>query len=230
MIYRGCREDRHLINSVGDTHSAGFGHPGPEFTSKVHPNQGPQDGSLMIRGANAIFQELEFDAMDHRKALKRLYTAFTICWLGVCSVGGVVVAASQGRGTITPTASGQTPATGEWTGYTKDLLKGIAGSEYEAIRKSYFFQDVAAAVWETGRRISSINLTKGAFVTDTGQKDTPESLDFIARFMRTTQKGILAWLAVTIIPPFLVYVLGFVAIPKMAGGFKSEESPNSQSH
>src|SRR5579863_1111360 len=111
----------------------------------------------MVRRANAIFQELEFDAMDHRKAIKRLYTVFTICWLGVCSIGGVLVAESHGRG-MTPTASGQASPAGEWTGYTKDLLKGVAGNEYDAIRKSYFFQNVAATVWEAGHRIRSATL------------------------------------------------------------------------
>jgi len=164
------------------------------------------------------FQELGFDAMDHRTGFKRLYTAFTICWIGVCLIGGVAV--SSAPGTTTPIVPGQAPAAGEWTGYTRDLVKGLTGSEYDAIRKSYFFRSFAAVVWEAGQGISSIS---DNLVADAEQPEKPERVGFIARLMSTSKEDILAWLAVTIVPPIVVYVLGFVAVPRIAGSFKSGE-------
>jgi len=118
------------------------------------------------------------------------------------------------------TASAQPPAAGEWTIYTRNLVRGITGSEYEAIRNSYFFRNVAATVWEAKQDISSAANT---FMTDPERQDNPQRFGFIARLMATSGGDILAWLAVTIIPPILVYVLGSIAVPKIAGGFKSAE-------
>jgi hypothetical protein len=163
------------------------------------------------------FQKMGFDAMDHRTGFKRLYTAFTICWIGVCLIGGVAV--SSAPGPTTPIVPGQAPAAGDWTGYTRDLVKGLTGSEYDAIRKSYFFRSFAGAVREAGQSISSIS----DIMADTGQQQKPEPAGFIARLMSTRKEDMLAWLAVTIVPPIVVYVLGFVAVPRIAGSFKSGE-------
>jgi|SRR5580692_1189615 hypothetical protein len=164
------------------------------------------------------FQRLGFDAMDHRTGFKRLYTAFTICWIGVCLIGGVAV--SSVPGTTTPIVPGQAPPAGEWTGYTRDLVKGLTGSEYDAIRKSYFFRSFAGAVWAARRDISSIS---DDLVADAAQQEKPERAGFIARLMSTRKEDILAWLAVTIVPPIVVYILGFVAVPRIAGSLKSGE-------
>lgn len=153
--------------------------------------------------------------MDYRTRFKRLYTVFTFCWLGACLIGGVAVGSAPVRATMIPSASGQPPAVGEWTSYTRNLLKGITGSEYEAIRNSYFLRNVAAAVWEAKQDISSAG---NAFITDPERQDNPQRFGFITRLLATSGADILAWLAVTIIPPILVYVLGSIALPKIAGG------------
>jgi hypothetical protein len=40
---------------------------------------------------------------------------------------------------------------------------------------------------------------------------------------KVREGDLLGWLAVTILPPILVYVFGFVAIPWIASGFKSKQ-------
>jgi hypothetical protein len=164
------------------------------------------------------FQKLGFDAMDHRTGFKRLYTAFTVCWIGVCLIGGVAV--SSAPGTTTPVVPGLAPVAGEWTGYTRDLVKGLTGSEYDAIRKSYFFRSFAGAVWEAREGISSFS---DDLIPGTEQQQKAEPVGFIARLMSTRKEDMLAWLAVTIVPPIVVYILGFVAVPRIAGSFKSGE-------
>jgi hypothetical protein len=39
-----------------------------------------------------------------------------------------------------------------------------------------------------------------------------------------TESGLFGWLAATALPPLLVYILGFIAIPWIASGFKSKDS------
>jgi hypothetical protein len=158
--------------------------------------------------------------MDYRTRFKRFYSVFTICWLGVCLAAGIAVSSAPVRETLIPTPSGHAPPAGEWASYTRNLLQGMTGSEYEAMRKSYFFRSVAATVWEAGRSISSVGYS---LVAGTERPGNPQYFGFVARLMSTRGEDLLAWLAVTIIPPVLVYVLGFIAVPKIAGAFKSGE-------
>jgi hypothetical protein len=118
---------------------------------------------------------------------------------------GSAVASAPVRAIMITTAFAQPPAAGEWTSYTRNLVRGITGSEYEALRNSYFFRNVAATVWEAKQDISTVGST---FMTDPERKGNPQRFGFIARLVATSGGDILAWLAVTIIPPILVYVFG----------------------
>jgi hypothetical protein len=174
--------------------------------------------------ANAIIpKELEFGGMDYRTRFKRFCKVFTICWLGVCLIGGIAVSSVPIRGTMVSIAS---PVAGGWTSYTKDLIKGLTGSEYDAIRSSYFVRNVAAAAWEAKREIASsnlVNFSNDGLTADTDRKGNPERFGFVARLMATGNEEVLMWFAITVIPPIVVYLLGFIAVPKIAGAFKSGE-------
>jgi hypothetical protein len=161
--------------------------------------------------------------MAYRTGLKRLFTVCTLCWLGVCLIGGITVSRAPGRMTMTPVVFGQAPATGEWTGYTKDLLKGLTGSEYEAIRNSYFFRNVAATVSQARHSISLSKLSFGNVMAAGERPDKPDRSSVNAQWMNTSKVNVPAWLAIVTIPPILLYVIGFVVIPRLTGGFESSE-------
>jgi hypothetical protein len=148
--------------------------------------------------------ELAFGAMDYRRRFKRLYTVFTLCWIGVCSIGGVAISPAGGVRAHSPTLA------------ARDLIKDLAGPEYEVIRQSSFFQNVAAVFMQAGHRISSAT---DDLIADTEVQDQPEEFGFISRLM-ATKVEVLAWFAITAIPPILAYILGFVVIPRIAGGIK----------
>jgi len=163
--------------------------------------------------------------MDYRRRFKRLYTVFTVCWIGVCSIGGFALSPAGGFGSFRGPSQARAVAR-EWTGYTKDLLKDLSGPEYEVIRQSAFFQDLASTVTQAGHNISSAT---GDFIADAGIQDQPKGFSALARLTTASKTAVMAWLAITASPPILVYVLGFIAVPRIVGGFKSREySPPRQ--
>lgn len=163
--------------------------------------------------------KLAFGAMDYRRRFKRLYIVLTVCWIGVCSIGGFALSPAGGFGTLRGPSQARAVAR-EWTGYTRDLLKDLSGPEYAVIRQSAFFQDLASIVTQAGQNVSS---AAEDLIADAGIQYQPEDFGVIARLMTLSKADVLAWLAITTIPPVLVYVVGFVAIPRIAGGIKSRE-------
>ena len=73
---------------------------------------------------------------------------------------------------------------------------------------------------QAGQNVSS---AAEDLIADAGIQYQPEDFGVIARLMTLSKADVLAWLAITTIPPVLVYVVGFVAIPRIAGGIKSRE-------
>ena len=144
--------------------------------------------------------------MDYRKRFKRLYTVLVVCWIGVCSIGGIAVAPARGFG-----GHGQARV-------ARDIFKDLAGPEYDAIRQSDLFRNVAAVLMQAGHRISSAT---DDFIADVQTQDQPDELGVLARLMTASQAEVIAWLAITAIPPIVAWVLGFVVIPRIAGASNS---------
>jgi hypothetical protein len=150
--------------------------------------------------------------MDYRRRFKRLYLALTVCWIGVCSIGGIIaVSSAHGlRAYARPLAP-------------RNLLKDLTGSEYEALRQSYFFRNLAGVLIQAGHSVSAAT---DSLIADVEIQDQPEEFGVIARLLATNKADVLAWLAITAFPPILVYILAFVAFPRIAGGFKSGQQPS----
>jgi len=143
--------------------------------------------------------------MDYRKRFRRLYIALTICWIGACSIGGIALSPARGFGAHSHAR------------VARDIFKGLAGPEYDVIRQSELFRNLAAVFMQAGHRVSSAT---DEFIADVETQDQPDELGVLARLMTATETEVIAWLAITAIPPILAWVLGFVVIPKIAGGIK----------
>src|SRR5579863_9844869 len=94
--------------------------------------------------------KLAFGAMDYRR-FKRLYTVLTVCWIVVCSIGGVAMSPAGGL----RTHGHARDVAREWAGYTRDILKDLSGPEFDAIRQSSFFQSLETIMMQAGHRVSS---------------------------------------------------------------------------
>jgi hypothetical protein len=161
----------------------------------------------MFSGARCYHHgRLTFGAMDYRKRLKRFYTVFVLCWIGACSIGGIAVSPARGFG-----AHGHARV-------ARDIFKNLAGPEYDAIRQSDLFRNLAAVLMQAGHRISSAT---DDFIADVQTQDQPDELGVLARLMTASEAEVIAWLAITVIPPILAWVLGFVVIPRIAGASNS---------
>jgi hypothetical protein len=156
-------------------------------------------------------------AMNDRTKFKRLYMVLTICWVAICCIGGFALSPAGGLGLRGPTQARAVAR--EWVGYSRDFFKDISGPEYAAIRQSAFFQDLASLMMQAGHNLAS---TADGMIADAGIQESPQELGMMARLMTARKTEVLAWLGVTAVPPILVYLLVFVALPKIAG-FRSEE-------
>jgi hypothetical protein len=157
--------------------------------------------------------------MDYRRRLKRLYTVLTVCWIGVCSIGGFALSPAGGSGIFRGPSQARAVAR-EWTGYTRDLLKDLSGPEYAVIRQSAFFHDLTSILMQASHSVSS---STDELIAETKFRDGPEGFGALAGLRTASKTDAMAWLAITASPPILVYVIGFIAVPRIVGGFKSRE-------
>ncbi|HEY3824452.1 MAG TPA: hypothetical protein VGL82_07825 [Bryobacteraceae bacterium] len=156
---------------------------------------------------------------DHTR-FKRWYTVLTICWIGACFIAPLALVSAGGslRG-----PSQARVVAREWVGYSRDFFKDISGPEYVAIRQSAFFQDLASLMMQAGHNLAS---TADGMIADAGIEESPQESGMMARLMTVNKTEVLAWLGVTALPPILVYLLAFVALPKIAGPRSEEQLGN----